>query len=62
MFHETECMYLTPPYSANQAIYTVKPSSTCHPTYGASVGRGSFAFEPDVRMTITEHVHLDDVG
>src|ERR1700722_2759088 len=66
MFHENRMhemyTYLLPPCSANQAICTVKPYSTCNPTYGASVGRGPFAFKPGVRMTVTEHVHLNYVG
>ena len=60
---KTECMRCTPTsYSVNQAIRIIKPYSTCNPTSGASVGRGPFAFKPGIRMTVTEHVHLNYVG
>ena len=54
--------YLPPSYSANQAVCNIKPYSTCNPTYGASVGRGSFNFEAGVRTTVTERVRLNHVG
>src|ERR1700722_16156201 len=63
---KTECMRCTPT-SSQPALQTKPyalsgPTPPTTPTYGASVGRGSFALKPDVRMTITEHVHLNDVG
>jgi hypothetical protein len=54
--------YLPPSYSANQAVCNIPPYSTCNPTYGASVGRGSFTFKPGVRTTVTERVRLNGVG
>ena len=54
----------TPPPTllCKPATCTVKPYATCNPNYGASVGRDSFALKLDVRMTITERIHLNDVG
>jgi hypothetical protein len=54
--------YLPPSFSANQAVCHEVPNSDCNPTYGASVGRGSFHFTPGTRITLSERVRLNDVG
>lgn len=46
----------------NEALCKVKPYSTCNPTYGASVGRGSFTFKSGVWNQISQRVLLNDVG
>ena len=46
----------------NKALCTVKPFSTCNPTYGASVGRGSFTFQKGVWNQISQRVLLNDAG
>ncbi|KAJ3511261.1 hypothetical protein NLJ89_g4204 [Agrocybe chaxingu] len=56
-----------PPYTdsrfaANEKLCNVAPSSDCNPTYGASVGRGSFTFPTGQWATISERVRLNDVG
>ena len=48
--------------SPNEALCTVKPFSTCNPTYGASVGRGSFTFQRGVWNQISQRVLLNDAG
>ncbi|KAI0689832.1 hypothetical protein BC835DRAFT_1282103 [Cytidiella melzeri] len=54
--------YLPPSYSANSAVCGIAPFSECNPTYGASVGRGSFKFTPGVPMAVSMRVRLNDVG
>lgn len=52
--------YLPPGFDANKKVCDVKPYSECNPTYGASVGRGSFKFATGAWTTITERVKLND--
>jgi hypothetical protein len=54
--------YLPPDYSQNEVQCHVKPLSICNPTYGDSVGRGSFHFKAGERTTVTQRVRLNDVG
>jgi len=54
--------YTTPEFAANKKQCTVAPMSDCNPTYGASVGRGAFVFEPGVWNQISERVRLNDAG
>jgi len=54
--------YLPPTFAANKAVCNVAPESDCNPTYGASVGRGSFKFATGAWTTISERVRLNDVG
>ncbi|OCH86197.1 hypothetical protein OBBRIDRAFT_738440 [Obba rivulosa] len=54
--------YLPPDYSANDGVCNIAPFSTCNPTYGASVGRGSFSFATGGWTTISERVRLNDAG
>ncbi|KAJ3525829.1 hypothetical protein NMY22_g10409 [Coprinellus aureogranulatus] len=54
--------YLPPSFKANQRVCNVAPSSDCNPTYGASVGRGSFHFTKGGWTTVSERVKLNDVG
>lgn len=54
--------YLPPSYSANDNVCDVPPYSTCNPTYGASVGRGSYTFKTGAWNTVTQRVKLNDVG
>lgn len=54
--------YTVDGYSANKAVCDVAPLSECNPTYGASVGRGSFSFTAGGWTTISERVRLNDVG
>ncbi|EJF56285.1 hypothetical protein DICSQDRAFT_175023 [Dichomitus squalens LYAD-421 SS1] len=55
--------YLPPDAANNKAhLGGVKPMSTCNPTYGCSVGRGSFKFAAGTRTIIGERVRLNDVG
>jgi hypothetical protein len=54
--------YLPPSFQANTKVCNIAPLSTCNPTYGASVGRGSFKFTAGVRTTVTQRVRLNDVG
>ncbi|KAI0373151.1 hypothetical protein BV20DRAFT_977747 [Pilatotrama ljubarskyi] len=54
--------YLPPSFDANKAVCNVAPFSTCNDVYGASVGRGAFAFKPGTRTTIGQRVRLNDVG
>jgi hypothetical protein len=51
-----------PRFSANKAICKVKPVSDCNPTYGASVGRGSFSFAAGKRTYVSQRVRLNDVN
>lgn len=54
--------YLPPAYSANDAVCDVAPYSTCNDQYGASVGRGSFAFEAGKSTAVSMRVRLNDAG
>jgi len=54
--------YLPPTFAANKKVCNVKPQSDCNPTYGASVGRGSFRFATGEWTTVSERVRLNDVG
>lgn len=54
--------YFPPSASANQKLCKVPPSSHCNPTYGASVGTGSFSFATGRWTTVAERVKLNDVG
>ncbi|KAJ2913637.1 hypothetical protein MD484_g6779, partial [Candolleomyces efflorescens] len=54
--------YFPPSASANEKLCKVPPSSECNPTYGASVGRGSFSFATGRWTTVAERVKLNDVG
>lgn len=54
--------YLPPSYAANDRVCSVAPYSDCNPTYGASVGRGSFAFARGRWVTVAQRVRLNDVG
>jgi len=56
-----------PPYTdarfaVNKKQCDVAPQSECNPTYGASVGRGSFNFPTGQWTTVSERVKLNDVG
>ncbi|KAI0061229.1 hypothetical protein BV25DRAFT_1857941 [Artomyces pyxidatus] len=55
--------YTDPRFSANEAQCHVTPGkSECNPTYGASVGRGSFKFASGAWTTVSQRVRLNDVG
>ncbi|KAI0271779.1 hypothetical protein BGY98DRAFT_922818 [Russula aff. rugulosa BPL654] len=54
--------YLPPSFSANQALCHVPPYSRDNPTYGTSVGRGSFSFQPGEWTTVTQRMCLNDAG
>ena len=54
--------YLPPGYDANDRVCNVKPKSECNPTYGASVGRGSFKFQAGQSTAVSMRVRLNDVG
>jgi hypothetical protein len=54
--------YLPPGYDANDAVCNIPPFSTCNPTYGASVGRGAFAFKAGESNTVSMRVRLNDAG
>ncbi|KAJ7905776.1 hypothetical protein B0H14DRAFT_2327333 [Mycena olivaceomarginata] len=43
-------------------VCDVAPESDCNPTYGASVGRGSFTFPKGQWTTVSQRVKLNDVG
>lgn len=45
--------YLPPSYPANDAVCTIPPFSTCNPTDGASVARGSFNFTAGAWTTVS---------
>jgi hypothetical protein len=51
--------YLPPNATANRVQCNVAPFSTCNPTYGASVGRGSFNFEAGQWTTVTQRIRLN---
>ncbi|KAF9036862.1 hypothetical protein BJ165DRAFT_1324492, partial [Panaeolus papilionaceus] len=54
--------YDIPGFEANKKVCNVAPQSDCNPTYGASVGRGSFHFATGEWTTISERVRLNDIG
>ena len=54
--------YLPQSFSANQALCHVAPYSTSNPTYGTSVGRGSFSLRPGEWTTVTQRMRLNDAG
>ncbi|EKM83147.1 hypothetical protein AGABI1DRAFT_34922 [Agaricus bisporus var. burnettii JB137-S8] len=54
--------YLPPDFPENQKVCNVKPESDCNPTYGASVGRGSFHFATGGWTNVSERVRLNDPG
>ncbi|KAJ2927099.1 hypothetical protein H1R20_g9979, partial [Candolleomyces eurysporus] len=54
--------YFPPSAAANQKLCNVAPSSHCNPTYGASVGTGSFTFPTGRWTTVAERVKLNDAG
>ncbi|KAJ7272032.1 hypothetical protein B0H12DRAFT_1008536 [Mycena haematopus] len=49
-------------FAANKNVCNIAPFSTCNPTYGASVGRGSFTFPTGAWTTVSQRVKLNDVG
>ncbi|KAJ7778729.1 polysaccharide lyase family 14 protein [Mycena maculata] len=49
-------------FAANKGVCDIAPFSTCNPTYGASVGRGSWTFPTGEWTTISQRVQLNDVG
>ena len=49
-------------FAANKGVCNIPPLSECNPTYGASVGRGSFTFPTGEWTTIAQRVQLNDVG
>ncbi|KAF7313818.1 Mitochondrial external NADH dehydrogenase [Mycena chlorophos] len=49
-------------FEANNRVCDIAPFSTCNPTYGASVGRGSYSFDSGAWTTISQRVRLNDVG
>ncbi|KAJ7494431.1 hypothetical protein B0H11DRAFT_2156196 [Mycena galericulata] len=49
-------------FEANKGVCDIPPFSTCNPTYGASVGRGSWTFPTGQWTTISQRVTLNDVG
>lgn len=55
-----------PPYTIEKFAANKKqcdiPNSDCNPTYGASISRGSFKFEPGQWTTVSERVKLNDAG
>ncbi|TEB18636.1 hypothetical protein FA13DRAFT_1767466 [Coprinellus micaceus] len=53
--------YLPPGAAANKKQCSFK-NSDCNPTYGASIGRGSFKFATGRWTIVTETVRLNDVG
>ncbi|EAU81857.1 alginate lyase [Coprinopsis cinerea okayama7 len=63
---EGEFYAYLPPYTdarfaANNKLCS-GPGNHCNPTYGASVGRGSFRFATGAWTTVSERVRLNDVG
>jgi hypothetical protein len=51
--------YLPPNATANRVQCNVPPFSMCNPTYGASVGRGSFSFEAGQWTTVAQRIRLN---
>ena len=63
---EGEFYTYLPPYTdsrfaANKKQCTYK-NSGCNPTYGASIGRGSFRFKEGAWTSVSQRVRLNDVG
>jgi hypothetical protein len=54
--------YLPTSFSANEAQCDVPPFSTSNSTYGTSVGRGSFFFQPGDWTTVVQRMRLNDPG
>jgi len=54
--------YTNSKFSANKKLCSVAPQSDCNPTYGASVGRGSFRFARGAWTTVSERVRLNSAG
>jgi hypothetical protein len=54
--------YLPPGLEGNNDVCNIKPFSTCNPTYGASIARGSYKWTPGQWNTVSERVKLNDVG
>ncbi|KII89387.1 polysaccharide lyase family 14 protein [Plicaturopsis crispa FD-325 SS-3] len=54
--------YTDSKFAANKKVCDVKPMSDCNPTYGASVGRGSYSFTPGSWTTVSQRVKLNDAG
>ncbi|KAJ7114560.1 hypothetical protein C8R43DRAFT_127191 [Mycena crocata] len=54
--------YLPPGSPENDRVCNIPPKSDCNPTYGASIGRGSFSFAKGAWTTIAERVRLNDAG
>ncbi|GLB35532.1 hypothetical protein LshimejAT787_0210970 [Lyophyllum shimeji] len=54
--------FTDPRFAANKKQCNVPPLSDCNPTYGASIGRGSFHFPTGQWTTVSERVRLNDVG
>ena len=54
--------YLPRSFSANLAQCRVPPFSTSNPTYGTSVGRGSFFFQPGDWTSVVQRMRLNDAG
>ncbi|PPR05552.1 hypothetical protein CVT24_003291 [Panaeolus cyanescens] len=53
--------FTDPQFAANERQCEF-PNSDCNPTYGASIGRGSFSFAAGQRTTVAERVRLNDDG
>lgn len=54
--------YLPPGLKGNTNVCHVGPKSICNPTYGASVGRGSYKWATGQWTTVSQRVKLNDVG
>ncbi|KAI0317482.1 hypothetical protein OF83DRAFT_1263303 [Amylostereum chailletii] len=53
---------VSPAFSANKKLCDVAPQSECNDEFGASVGRGAFAFTPGRWTTLSMRVLLNDAG
>lgn len=51
-----------PDFPGNKQICNVPPYSTCNDVFGASIGRGSWTFQPGKWQTIAQRVRLNDHG
>ena len=51
-----------PGFSANEKQCHVPPFSACNPTFGNSMGRGSFSFQAGSWTTVSQRVLLNDAG
>ncbi|KAI0303313.1 hypothetical protein B0F90DRAFT_1710040 [Multifurca ochricompacta] len=54
--------YLPPNFEENKVLCDLPPFSTCNPTYGTSVSRGSFHFKAGDWTTVSQRVRLNDPG